>query len=136
MQSKKGLSPEALCALILEILEDLKAIDTVCLDVRHLTSITDAMIIASGRSDRHVRAIADALVERSKEAGVKALGVEGKDGGEWVLIDFADVIVHVMLPKTRDFYDLEKLWDISRVRGEVVESTASAAVPSEPCAYN
>ncbi len=122
MQSETGPWPEHLCATITEILEDLKAINTVCLDVRHLTSITDAMIITSGRSDRHVRAIADALIERCKEAGIRPLGVEGMESSEWVLVDFADAIVHVMLPKTREFYEIEKLWDLSKPRSEAAES--------------
>lgn len=107
---------------ILAVLDDLKAQDVVCLDVSHLTSITDTMIVASGRSDRHVRAIADALIERCKAAGIRPLGVEGEEAGEWVLVDLTDAIVHVMLPKTREFYDIEKLWDISRPREEAAES--------------
>jgi ribosome-associated protein len=122
MPARKKSPPDKLDDVILEILDDLKALDTVCLDVRHLTPIMDTMIITSGRSDRHVRAIADALVERCKQRGFAPLGVEGTDSGEWVLVDFTDVIVHVMLPRTRAFYDLERLWDISRPREEVVES--------------
>jgi len=106
-----------LCQLVADILDDMKAVDVVSLDVRHLTSITDAMFVASGRSDRHVRAIAEAVLERCKEAGYKALGVEGIEAGEWVLIDLADVIVHVMIPAKRAFYEIEKLWDISRPVG-------------------
>jgi ribosome-associated protein len=94
-------------------LEDLKAQDIRSLDVRHLTSMTDTMIIASGRSDRHVRALAEALVERCKSAGIVPIGVEGQDSGEWVLVDLADVVVHVMLPRAREFYNIEKLWDIA-----------------------
>jgi ribosome-associated protein len=119
---KPAKAAQKLTEDILEILDDLKAIDVVCLDVSHLTSITDVMIVASGRSDRHVRAIAEALVERCKERGFKPLGVEGSEGGEWILVDFTDAIVHVMLPKTRAFYDLEKLWDISRPKEEIAES--------------
>ena len=111
---KKRLSPKATADLVVEVLDDLKAIDLRCLDVRHLTTMMDYMVIASGRSDRHVRALADALVERCKEAGVPILGQEGQEAGEWVLVDLADVVVHVMLPKTRDFYEIEKLWEISR----------------------
>ena len=99
-------------------LEDMKALDIAMLDVRHLTTITDTMFVASGRSDRHVRAVAEAVVERCGEIGVRPLGVEGLDAGEWVLIDLADVIVHVMLPRTREFYEIEKLWDISRPVGD------------------
>jgi ribosome-associated protein len=113
MPRKPKRSSKALVALIVEVLDDLKATNVVSIDVRHLTSITDTMIVASGRSDRHVRAIADAIVERCRADGYSAIGVEGTEGGEWVLIDLADAIVHVMQPKTRDFYDIEKLWDIS-----------------------
>ena len=113
MPKKTQLKSDDVAALVAEILDDMKATDIVSIDVRHLTSITDVMIVASGRSDRHLRAIADAVVERCKSAGVPSLGVEGIGSSEWVLIDLADVIVHVMLPKTRDFYEIEKLWDIS-----------------------
>lgn len=104
--------------LVHATLDDMKAMDVIALDVRHLTTITDAMFVASGRSDRHVRAIADAIVEQSAKAGIRPLGVEGMEGGEWVLIDLSDVIVHVMIQRTRDFYDIEKLWDISRMSQE------------------
>ena len=113
MPKKTQLKSDDVAALVAEILDDMKATDIVSIDVRHLTSITDVMIVASGRSDRHLRAIADAVVERCKSAGVPSLGVEGIGSSEWVLIDLADVIVHVMLPKTRDFYEIEKLWAIS-----------------------
>ncbi len=97
-----------------QVLEDMKATDVVTLDVRHLTSLMDCMIVASGRSDRHVRATADAIVEKCKEAGIAVASREGADAGEWILIDLFDVVVHVMLPKIRDFYELEKLWEIAR----------------------
>ncbi len=99
------------------ILEDMKAERIARLDVRHLTTITDTMIVATGRSDRHVRAIADALIERCGEQGHKPIGVEGLERGEWVLVDLGDVVVHVMLDHVREFYDIEKLWDIARARG-------------------
>lgn len=104
---------EGVAALAAKILEDMKAQDVRTLDVRHLTSVTDTMVIASGRSDRHVRAIADALLERCKAAGYPRLGVEGQDSGEWVLVDLGDAIVHVMLPRVREFYNIEGLWDIA-----------------------
>ena len=107
-----------LTRLVADALEDMKASDITALDIRHLTPLADSMFVASGRSDRHVRAIAEALVERCEQAGFRPLGIEGLDSGEWVLIDLADVIVHVMLPRTRDFYEIEKLWDISRPVGE------------------
>lgn len=101
-----------LVALAADALEDLKARDVRILDVRRLTSITDFMIIASGTSDRHVRSIADRVIERAKEAGHPPLGVEGQEHGEWVLVDLQDVVVHIMQPRTRDFYKLENLWDM------------------------
>jgi ribosome-associated protein len=109
-----------LADLVVETLDEMKAERVVSLDVTHLTPITDTMIVASGRSDRHVRSIADRLVERCKEEGYKPLGVEGQDAGEWVLVDLADVIVHIMLPRVRDFYNIEKLWDFS-ARDEAAE---------------
>jgi ribosome-associated protein len=115
---KSDTAVEPLGDFVAEVLEDLKAEKIEILDVSHLTSITDRMIVASARSDRHVRAIAEALVERCQARGIVPIGVEGKEGGEWVLVDLADVIVHVMLPHTREFYDIEKLWDIARPKGE------------------
>ncbi len=110
---RKTQTDEALVRLILATLDDMKAERIVNLDVRHLTTMTDHMIVASGRSDRHVRAIADALIERCAAAGIKPLGVEGQEAGEWVLVDFADAVVHVMLPRVREFYAIENLWDMS-----------------------
>ena len=91
-------------------LADLKAQNVVTLDVRPLTSMTDIMIIASGTSTRHVKALADEVQVKAKAAGFMPVGMEGEKEGEWVLIDLAGVIVHVMLPAVRDYYDLEALW--------------------------
>jgi ribosome-associated protein len=99
----------------------MKAENIEVLDVRHLTSIMDVMLVASGRSDRHVRALADSVVERCREVGLPLLGIEGQEGGEWVLVDLADVVVHVMLPRTRAFYEIEKLWGISLAGGEAAK---------------
>jgi ribosome-associated protein len=110
---RKPKSAQEVTAFVAGVLDDLKAEKVQILDVRHLTSIMDVMIIASGRSDRHVRAVAGALIERCEAAGIPLLGVEGQGGGEWVLVDLADVVIHVMLPRTRAFYEIEKLWDIS-----------------------
>lgn len=96
--------------LALEALEALKAEDIVQLDVRCLASFTDYMIFASGNSTRHVNAIAEAVIEAAERAGKAVLGVEGTDVAEWVLVDLGDVIVHIMLPDVRRYYELEKLW--------------------------
>jgi ribosome-associated protein len=120
------MQSQQLADLVHDALDDLKANAIKTLDVRHLTSVTDFMIIASGRSDRHVRALADAVLERCKAAGCPALGVEGQTTGEWVLLDLGDVVVHVMLPRIRDFYNLEKLWGIEN---RAAPSSAAGAPP-------
>ena len=91
-------------------LDDMKAANVRVLDVRKLSDIFDTLVIASGNSDRHVRSIADRVVEQAKRAGFRPLGVEGAKTGEWVLVDLGDFVVHVMLPRVREFYSLEKLW--------------------------
>ena len=101
----------SLKTVIADALADMKALEVRILDVRGLTDIADFMVIASGTSDRHVRSVAQRVVEKVKEAGFRPLGVEGLKDGDWVLIDLSEVIVHVMLPRVREFYGLEKLWD-------------------------
>lgn len=100
---------------MLAALDDMKAVNVRVLDLRGLTDIADTMIVASGTSDRHVRAIADHVVQRVKEAGRRPYGVEGTRDGEWVLVDLQDVVVHVMLPRVREFYALEQLWEAPAV---------------------
>lgn len=100
-----------LTQLIIDALDDIKAVDIRALDVRALTSVTDVMIIASGTSNRHVKSIADSVIKQAKEHNVEILGYEGEKQAEWILVDLADVVVHIMLPKSREFYHLESLWD-------------------------
>lgn len=95
-----------------DALLDGKAREVTWMDVRDQTDITDYMVVASGTSNRHVRAVVDRVIENAGAGGIKPLGLEGLDDGEWILIDLADVVVHVMLPKAREFYDLERLWSV------------------------
>ncbi len=106
------MNSEKLCDLVVDALEEIKGLDIVKLSVRDMTSVTDWMIVASGTSSRHVQALVDNVAEKAKAAGHRPIGVEGESGGEWVLLDLQDALVHVMLPKVRDFYNLEKLWSI------------------------
>ena len=106
------MDSEKFSNVIVNALEDLKARDIVRLDVRKLTTVTDYMIVASGTSNRHVKAIADAVVEASRKAGVRPTGIEGEEASEWVLVDLGDTLVHVMQPRIREFYNLEKLWSL------------------------
>lgn len=102
----------SLTDIAIEALEGMKATNVKVIDVRDLTDITDTMIIASGTSDRHVRSIAGRIIEKCKAAGFQPMGVEGERDGEWVLVDLRDILVHVMLPRIREFYGLEKLWEV------------------------
>lgn len=106
------MNSEQLSDLVVEALEDVKGLDIVKLDVRKMTPVTDYMVVASGTSSRHVKALVDNVADRAREAGHKAVGLEGEEGGEWVLLDLQDTLVHVMLPKMREFYNLEKLWSL------------------------
>jgi ribosome-associated protein len=114
------MDTEQLLALLLSVLDDGKAVNVVVMDVRNRTSITDYMIVASGTSERHVSALAGHLVEKAKSVDLQPLGVEGQSTGEWVLVDFGDAIVHVMKPQTREFYQLEKLWQGDHAPPQVV----------------
>jgi ribosome-associated protein len=104
------MQSEALVKLAVAALEEIKAQDITTIDVRGKTSITDFMLIASGTSSRHVKSLVDNVLEKAKEQGVRPLGSEGLDSGEWALLDLGDIVVHVMLPTARQFYDLERLW--------------------------
>ena len=107
------ITMERLRDQVLTALDDLKAQDVQVMDVRDKASFTDAMIIASGTSDRHIKALADRVVEAAKALGIAPLGIEGENSREWILVDLGDVIVHLMHPQTRAFYNLEKLWTVS-----------------------
>ncbi len=104
--------------LIIDALDDLKAKDIRALYVGDVTSVADWMVIASGTSNRHVKSLGDHVNVKLKEQGVRPIGVEGEDSAEWMLVDFGDVVVHIMMPETRRFYDLESLW---RVRPQIEE---------------
>lgn len=110
---KAGSAEPSLKTVVIDALADMKALEVKLLDVRGLTDIADFMVIASGTSDRHVRSIAQRVVEKVKAAGFRPHGVEGLQDGDWVLIDLSEMIVHVMLPRVREFYGLEKLWDMT-----------------------
>jgi ribosome silencing factor RsfS/YbeB/iojap len=114
-QPKPARAPdvaERLRSIVLGAIDDLKARDVQEIDVRGKSSVTDLMVVASGTSSRHVKSIADEVVKKAKHAGLPPIGVEGQREGEWVLVDLGDIIVHVMLPRTREFYGLERLWTV------------------------
>lgn len=107
------LTSNQLRDLVISTLEDLKAIDIQQIDVTGQNPLTDLFVIASGSSSRHVKSMAEKLVMNAKAAGCQPLGIEGEKEAEWVLVDLNDVIVHLMLPQSRAFYNLEKLWEAS-----------------------
>lgn len=114
--------------LVQNSLEDMKAVDITFLDVVGKSSLTDVLFFATGNSTRHVKSIADEVGIKAKDAGLEILGIEGKGSAEWVLVDLNDVIVHVMLAKTREFYQLEKLWSADDANDKAVEEAISDKV--------
>ena len=111
--------------LVQNSLEDLKAVDIVSIDVAGKSSMTDLLFVATGNSTRHVKSIADSVGIDAKEAGVKIIGTEGRGSAEWVLVDLNDIIVHIMLESTREFYQLEKLWEADDASDKTVEEAIS-----------
>ncbi len=107
------LSPQELHALIITALEDNKAIDIKSFDVTHLTDITDTIVVCTSTSKRHALTLAEKVSLLAKQQGERALSTEGDDNSEWILIDFVDVVVHIMLAETREFYSIEKLWNMT-----------------------
>ena len=103
---------DRLLEVVVDALADMKGVNIRVIDVCGLTSITDRMVIVSGTSSRHIRALAENVVLKAKQCGFPVLGVEGEDTTGWILVDLADVVVHVMMPETREFYALEKLWSV------------------------
>ena len=103
---------DRLRTLVLAALDDLKARDVREINVRDKSSVTDLLVVASGTSSRHVKSIAEEVVRKAKQAGLPPIGVEGQREAEWVLVDLGDIVVHVMLPRTREFYGLERLWTV------------------------
>ena len=122
-ESSTALAAEKLRELVISSLEDLKAIDIHIIDVSGQNPLTDAFVVASGNSSRHVKSMADKVVTRAKEHGCQPLGIEGYIAGEWVLVDLNDVIVHLMLPQTRAFYNLEKLWEVTEAHRSSVSAS-------------
>jgi ribosome-associated protein len=114
------MEQESLRDLVVKTLEDMKAFDITTLDVRGKTSITDFFVIASGSSDRHVKSSAESVAFQAKQAGQAPIGIEGMREGEWALIDLNGVVVHIMQPRVRDFYQLERLWNVDPATAEKV----------------
>jgi len=104
------IETERLQEIVIDALEDVKGIDIRVLNVYGKTSVTDVLIIVTGNTSRQVKALADAVIQKAKENGLKPLGAEGIEQGEWALVDLGDIVVHIMQPSVRDFYNLEKLW--------------------------
>ena len=104
---------QALAELVQAALDDKKGVDVLAIDVRKKTTVTDYMIMASGASTRQVKSLADHVLAQAKQVGAKPLGIEGTASAEWVLVDLGDVVVHIMLPEVREFYQLERLWSLA-----------------------
>ncbi|WP_226468749.1 ribosome silencing factor [Luteimonas panaciterrae] len=117
---------EALLKAVHAAVDNLKAQDVVEIDVRGKTSVCDFMIVASGTSSRHVKSVADEVIKHAKQLDCQPLGVEGEREAEWVLVDLGDVVVHIMLPRVREFYALERLWTVGDQPPEDADSGTAA----------
>ena len=111
-QNQTEQQDQHLLGLIEGALDDMKAKEMVVIDVRGRSTVTDYMVVASGTSKRHVAAVAQEVLDKLKAQGMQPMGVEGQDVGDWVLVDVGSVIVHVMMPDARSFYDIERLWSV------------------------
>ena len=125
------MDSDALKELVVDALDDIKGQEIVALDVKGQTDIADFMVVATGNTPRQVKALVDSVLVKVKATGEPVVGVEGQDTGGWVLVDLADVIVHVMLPQVRDFYDLERLWSIGTKKPEDDNGENGADVKEE-----
>lgn len=121
------LNLEEMKLAVIDALEDIKAFDITVMDVRKLTSMTNYMVVASANSTRQAKAIADNVREKLREKGVPLRGTEGEKDGEWVLVDLDDIVVHIMIPTARAYYNLEQLWGETENRRQSIKPTASAA---------
>lgn len=110
--TKLDMQLEQLEQIVRDALDELKAVEPIMLDVRGRTSMTDIMFIATGNTSRHVKSIADNVVVKAKEAGLRPLGIEGEEAGEWVLVDLGDIVVHIMQAEVRKLYRLEGIWGL------------------------
>jgi ribosome-associated protein len=119
----KDKDTQSLCEFVGNALDDMKAMNIVFINVKDISSVTDVMVIASGTSNRHVKSVAESLIEECKKNDIEILGSEGQDASEWVLVDLGFVLVHVMQEQTRGFYELEKLWS-HRQEGSANETEA------------
>ena len=121
---------EAMKEAVIDALEDIKGFDITVMDVRKLTSMTNYMVVASATSTRQAKAMADNVREKLKELGVEVRGVEGEKEGEWVLVDLSDIIVHIMLPATRAYYNLEQLWGAAEQQRKAVKPGSASSSPA------
>jgi len=113
LENKQAQIEQSLKNTIIAAIEDAKGNDTIAIEVAHLTQVTDHMIITSGTSNRHIQTIAESAMKATEEAGFEKIGIEGLGKSEWVVVDFADVVLHIMSPTAREHYNIEGLWDIN-----------------------